>query len=62
MTVPAANHIYSAFIFNELRTASVALTQDKLGEILVREGLITQEQLLKALDRMGNFLATRKAA
>jgi type IV pilus assembly protein PilB len=32
-----------------LRTASVALTQDKLGEILVREGLITQEQLRKAL-------------
>jgi len=32
-----------------LRTASVALTQDKLGEILLREGLITQEQLRKAL-------------
>jgi type IV pilus assembly protein PilB len=32
-----------------LRTASVAITQDKLGEILVREGLITQEQLRKAL-------------
>jgi type IV pilus assembly protein PilB len=32
-----------------LHTASVAITQDKLGEILVREGLITQEQLKKAL-------------
>ena len=32
-----------------MRTASVAITQDKLGEILVREGLITQEQLRKAL-------------
>ncbi|HJS42382.1 MAG TPA: type IV-A pilus assembly ATPase PilB [Gemmatimonadales bacterium] len=32
-----------------MRTASVALTQDKLGEILVREGLITTEQLRKAL-------------
>ncbi|HKA59276.1 MAG TPA: type IV-A pilus assembly ATPase PilB [Gemmatimonadales bacterium] len=39
----------SPLIFNELRTASVALTQDKLGEILVREGLITMEQLRKAL-------------
>ncbi len=39
----------SPLIFNELHTASVALTQDKLGEILVREGLITQEQLRKAL-------------
>jgi type IV pilus assembly protein PilB len=32
-----------------LHTASVAITQDKLGDILVREGLITQEQLKKAL-------------
>jgi type IV pilus assembly protein PilB len=32
-----------------LHTASVAITQDKLGEILVREGLITHEQLRKAL-------------
>ena len=32
-----------------MHTASVALTQDKLGEILVREGLITLEQLRKAL-------------
>ena len=40
---------FSPFKFNELHTASVAVTQDKLGEILVREGLITQEQLRKAL-------------
>ncbi len=40
---------FSPFKFNELHTASVAITQDKLGEILVREGLITQEQLRKAL-------------
>jgi len=40
---------FSPFNFNELHTASVALTQDKLGEILLREGLITQEQLRKAL-------------
>jgi type IV pilus assembly protein PilB len=40
---------FSPFNFNELHTASVAVTQDKLGEILVREGLITQEQLKKAL-------------
>ena len=46
--VGAESHV-SPLIFNELRTASVALTQDKLGEILVREGLITQEQLRKAL-------------
>ena len=39
----------SPLIFNELRTASVALTHDKLGEILIREGLITLEQLRKAL-------------
>ena len=44
----ADSHV-SPLIFNELRTASVALTQDKLGEILVREGLITTEQLRKAL-------------
>src|SRR5580765_2813697 len=37
------------FIFNELRTATAAATSDKLGEILLREGLITQEQLKKAL-------------
>ena len=43
-----ASH-FSRFKFNELRTASVAITQDKLGEILVREGLITHEQLRKAL-------------
>src|SRR5256885_11914892 len=37
------------FIFNELRTATAAATSDKLGEILLREGLITQDQLRKAL-------------
>ena len=46
--VGADSHV-SPLIFNELHTASVALTQDKLGEILVREGLITMEQLRKAL-------------
>jgi len=30
------------FIFNELRTATAAATSDKLGEILLREGLITR--------------------
>src|SRR5438046_9537520 len=37
------------FIFNELRTATAAATSDKLGEILLREVLITQDQLKKAL-------------
>jgi type IV pilus assembly protein PilB len=32
-----------------LRTATAAATSDKLGEILVREGLISQEQLKRAL-------------
>ncbi len=32
-----------------MHTATVAATSDKLGEILVREGLITQDQLRKAL-------------
>jgi len=32
-----------------LHTATAAATTDKLGEILVREGLITQDQLRKAL-------------
>jgi type IV pilus assembly protein PilB len=32
-----------------LHTATAAATTDKLGEILVREGLITQDQLKKAL-------------
>ena len=32
-----------------MHTATAAATQDKLGDILVREGLITQEQLRKAL-------------
>jgi len=40
---------FSPFKFNELHTASVAATPDKLGDILVRAGLITQEQLRKAL-------------
>jgi len=40
---------FSCFNFNELRTASVAANPDKLGDILVREGLITQDQLRKAL-------------
>jgi type IV pilus assembly protein PilB len=46
--VGADSHV-SPLKFNELHTASVAITQDKLGEILVREGLITLEQLRKAL-------------
>jgi type IV pilus assembly protein PilB len=37
------------FYHNELHTATAAATTDKLGEILVREGLITQDQLKKAL-------------
>src|SRR6059036_4123325 len=37
------------FIFNELHTPTAAATADKLGEILVREGLITLDQLKKAL-------------
>ena len=37
------------FYLNELHTATAAATTDKLGEILVREGLITQDQLKKAL-------------
>jgi type IV pilus assembly protein PilB len=32
-----------------LRTATAATTSDRLGEILLREGLITQDQLKKAL-------------
>ncbi len=32
-----------------MHTATVAATSDKLGEILVREGLITQDQLRRAL-------------
>src|SRR3981189_1946724 len=37
------------FIFNELRTATAAAISAQLGEILLREGLITQDQLKKAL-------------
>jgi type IV pilus assembly protein PilB len=40
---------FRCFNFNELRTATAAATPDKLGDILVREGLITLEQLRKAL-------------
>src|SRR5436309_13963061 len=36
-------------IFDELRTATPAATSGKLGESLLREGLITQDQLKKAL-------------
>ena len=32
-----------------MHTATAAATTDKLGEILVREGLITPDQLRKAL-------------
>jgi type IV pilus assembly protein PilB len=49
----AESHV-SPLKFNELHTASVALTQDKLGEILVREGLITHDQLRKALQEQKN--------
>jgi type IV pilus assembly protein PilB len=44
-----AGTYFRLFNFNELRTATAAATTDKLGEILVREGLITQDQLKKAL-------------
>jgi type IV pilus assembly protein PilB len=37
------------FYHNELHTATAAATTDRLGDILVREGLITQDQLKKAL-------------
>ena len=37
------------FISNELHTATAAATTDRFGELLVREGLITQEQLKRAL-------------
>src|SRR5438552_1686849 len=46
--LPAPNY-GMLFIFHELRTATAAATSDKLGEILLREGLITQDQLKKAL-------------
>ena len=46
---------FRSFNFNELHTATAAATTDKLGEILVREGLITQDQLKKALlDQKGS--------
>src|SRR5436189_4612897 len=37
------------FIANELHTATAAATSDKLGELLLRDGLITPDQLKKAL-------------
>src|SRR6059036_343389 len=37
------------FIFNELHTATAAAATDKLGELLLREGLITLDQLKKGL-------------
>jgi len=37
-----------------LRTATAAATPDKLGDILVRDGLITQDQLRKALAEQKN--------
>ena len=40
---------FRLFHLNELPTATAAATTDKLGDILVREGLITQDQLKKAL-------------
>jgi len=46
---PVSEKYFRCFNFNELRTATAAATPDKLGDILVREGLITQEQLRKAL-------------
>src|SRR5205814_9033800 len=36
-------------MFIEMRTPTAAATADKLGEILLREGMITQDQLKKAL-------------
>jgi len=46
---PSPGKYFRCFNSNELRTATAAATPDKLGDILVREGLITQEQLKKAL-------------
>ena len=46
---PVPGKYFRCFNSNELRTATAAATPDKLGDILVREGLITQEQLKKAL-------------
>jgi len=46
---PVSEKYFRCFNSNELRTATAAATPDKLGDILVREGLITQEQLRKAL-------------
>ncbi len=46
---PPPGKYFRCFNSNELRTATAAATPDKLGDILVREGLITLEQLKKAL-------------
>jgi len=46
---PVPEKYFRCFNSNELRTATAAATPDKLGDILVREGLITLEQLKKAL-------------
>jgi type IV pilus assembly protein PilB len=46
---PVSAKYFRFFNSNELRTATAAATPDKLGDILVREGLITLEQLKKAL-------------
>ena len=40
---------FRSFIPNELRTATAAAAPDKLGDILVRDGLISPDQLRKAL-------------
>src|SRR5207245_9660542 len=45
----SAADYFRLFNLNELHTATAAATTDKLGEILVREGLITLDQLKKAL-------------
>jgi type IV pilus assembly protein PilB len=49
LTLPPPVTYFRLFYLNELHTATAAATTDKLGEILVREGLITQDQLKKAL-------------
>src|SRR5258705_3280429 len=46
---PVPGKYFRCFNSNELRTATAAASPDKLGDILVREGLITLEQLKKAL-------------
>src|SRR5437773_7758928 len=48
-SLPSAAFYVSWFISNELHTATAAATSDKLGELLLRDGLITPDQLKKAL-------------